>query len=567
MHIFLYGASGSGKSTLGAALAHALNLDFLDLDAQIEINLNDSIANTIAIQGEEVFRDAETAALKSAITPPPSLPQDGGGTSSPPALGGVRGGAGQIIALGGGALLRAKNRALAEKAGKIIFLEADVETLAERLSQDKNKRPLLAGELKEKLATLLEGRKEHYASFPLRINAAGEKSQILWEIQRKLGRFHSRSMGTGYDILIQEGGIDKIGERLKERKLRGPILLVSDSNVAPIYANRVLKSLKSAGYAAQQSVIPAGESHKTLESVSQLWRDTLNAGLDRKSTIVSLGGGMTSDLAGFVAATFMRGCNWVALPTSLLAMVDASMGGKTGFDLPEGKNLVGAFHPPRLVLADPATLATLPARELRSGMAEVLKHGVIADRKLFVLCKKLDLEDPKGFKHATAKSDSMPPKSSVEKDMQIKPFGSSITLSEIVRRGMAVKVKIIEEDPYEQGIRAALNLGHTIGHAVELLSGFEILHGEAVGIGMVTEAKIAEQMGIAELGLATVIANALVALGLPTEIPQHLPLPDIIHTMQTDKKKSAGIIRFALPVRIGEVKVGVGIENLKSLLE
>ena len=517
MTIFLYGASGSGKSTLGAALAHALNLGFLDLDAQIEIDLNDNIANTIATHGEEVFRDAETAALENGVV-----------------------GKEKVIALGGGALLREQNRALAEKNGKITFLEADSETLAERLSKDENKRPLLAGELKEKLTTLLEKRAAHYASFSLRVNAAKEKKQTLWDIQRKLGRFHSRSMGTGYDILIQEGGVDKIGEMLKERDLRGPILLVSDSNVAPIYAERVLNALKSAGYSAQQSIIPASEANKTLETVSQLWRATLNAGLDRKSTIVSLGGGMTSDLAGFAAATFMRGCNWVALPTSLLAMVDASMGGKTGFDLPEGKNLVGAFHPPRRVLADPETLATLPARELRSGMAEVLKHGIIADPALFEIF--------------------------TTKTRRIQSFFEKEELAEIVRRGIAVKIKIIEEDPYEQGIRAALNLGHTIGHAVELVSGFELLHGEAVGIGMIVEAKLAEQMGIAETGLADKITETLVGLGLPTEIPQHLPTPNIIRTMQTDKKKSAGIIRFALPVKIGEVRIGVEVEGLEEVL-
>ena len=221
-------------------------------------------------------------------------------------------------------------------------------------------------------------------------------------------------------------------------------------------------------------------------------------------------------------------------------MVDASMGGKTGFDLPEGKNLVGAFHPPRLVLADPETLATLPERELRSGMAEVLKHGIIADPALFEIF--------------------------TTKTRRIQSFFEKEELAEIVRRGIAVKIKIIEEDPYEQGIRAALNLGHTIGHAVELVSGFELLHGEAVGIGMIVEAKLAEQMGIAETGLADKITETLVGLGLPTEIPQHLPTPNIIRTMQTDKKKSAGIIRFALPVKIGEVRIGVEVEGLEEVL-
>ncbi|HIE57392.1 MAG TPA: hypothetical protein EYP88_04070 [Anaerolineales bacterium] len=201
-------------------------------------------------------------------------------------------------------------------------------------------------------------------------------------------------------------------------------------------------------------------------------------------------------------------------------------------------------------------------RELRSGMAEVVKHGIIADPELFELCKKLYPENPKGLKRVITKPKSMPSNASHEKNVQIKPFGSSNTiLSEIVRRGMAVKIKIIEEDPYEQGIRAALNLGHTIGHAVELVSGFELLHGEAVAIGMV-----AEKLELAESGLANHIAETLLNLGLPTAIPQHLPLPDILRTMQTDKKKSAGIIRFALPVRIGEVRAGVEIENLEKRL-
>jgi 3-dehydroquinate synthase len=515
MIIFLYGASGSGKSTLGRELARTLDLNFLDLDAQIELDLGESIAKTIARHGEEFFRDAETAALNRA-------------TDSPPTLRGVRGG---IIALGGGALLRQKNRQLAEESGKIVFLEASAETLAKRLAQDENKRPLLAGDLEKKLGALLEKRKAHYASFPLRVDANREKSEILWDIQRELGCFRAKSMGAGYDILIREGGIDHIGEKMRERGLRAPLLLVSDSNVSPIYAERALKSLRSAGYSAQSTVIPAGEAHKTLETVSGLWRAALNAGLDRKSTIVSLGGGMTSDLAGFTAATFMRGCNWVALPTSLLAMVDASMGGKTGFDLPEGKNLVGAFHPPRLVLADPETLATLPDRELRAGLAETLKHGVIADAKLF---------------------NSFTTKAHLEKK----------ELTEIVRRGMAVKIKIIEEDPYEGGIRAALNFGHTIGHAVELVSGFDLLHGEAVAIGMVAETRLAEKLGIAERGLATLIAETLANLGLPTEIPNHFSRPDLIRAMKMDKKKSAGMVKFALPVSIGKMKVGVEIEDL-----
>jgi len=231
----------------------------------------------------------------------------------------------------------------------------------------------------------------------------------------------------------------------------------------------------------------------------------------------------------------MRGCNWVAAPTTLLAMVDASMGGKTGFDLPEGKNLVGAFHPPRLVLADPDVLFTLPERELRAGLAEAVKHGVIADPGLFDLCAE-------GWE-------------------AVKP-----RLPEIVRRGMGVKVKVIEEDPYERGIRAALNLGHTIGHAVELVSGFELLHGEAVAVGMVAEARLAERLTVAGPGLSEALAGTLSELGLPVQIPAGMTRADLIRAMRVDKKKAAGVVHFALPVKIGEVKVGVEVKDLEDAL-
>jgi 3-dehydroquinate synthetase len=216
-------------------------------------------------------------------------------------------------------------------------------------------------------------------------------------------------------------------------------------------------------------------------------------------------------------------------------MVDASMGGKTGFDLPEGKNLVGAFYPPRLVLADPDVLSTLPERELRAGLAEVVKHGVIADPELFELCAQ-------GWKTVTTR------------------------LPEVVRRGMAVKVKVIEEDPYERGIRAGLNLGHTIGHAVELVSGFSLLHGEAVGIGMVAEARLAERLTITSQGLSDAIAESLIGLDLPVEIPEELDRAELIRAMRVDKKKAQGVVRFALPVSIGEVKVGVEIKDLEEAL-
>ena len=512
MHIFLYGPSGSGKSTVGSVLAQGLNLPFVDLDVEIENTIGQNISQFMAERGESAFRDEETSALQKVVA-----------------------GADAVIALGGGALLREENRSLAETSGQVVFLETDLPTLIARLSGDENERPLLAGELESNLAALLGRRREHYDSFALRVDTSQPPEQVAWDIQRTLGRYHVRGMGQGYDVLVRESSLDQLGKMLKERGLGSPVLVVSDTNVAPLYAEQVLGSLQAAGYAANSLVIPAGEEYKTLDTVSLLWNECVEAGLDRRSTIVALGGGVVGDLAGFAAATFMRGMPWVNIPTTVVSMVDASIGGKTGFDLPEGKNLIGSFHPPSLVLADPNTLSTLPDSEFRSGLGEVVKHGVIADPELFEICSH-------GIK-------------------QVKD-----NLANIIRRAMGVKVKIIQEDPYEKGIRAALNLGHTIGHAVELVSGFEIRHGEAVSIGMVAEARLAECLAVADMGLSDTLVKTLTSLGLPVEIPDHLPRADIIRAMKMDKKKASGVIRFALPVQIGEVKVGVEVENLEDLI-
>jgi 3-dehydroquinate synthetase len=240
-------------------------------------------------------------------------------------------------------------------------------------------------------------------------------------------------------------------------------------------------------------------------------------------------------MAGFAASSFMRGVSWVAVPTTLLSMVDASLGGKTGFDLPEGKNLVGSFYPPKLVLADPHLLRTLPDEELISGLAEVVKAGIISDLELFNLCAR-GLDWVKDH------------------------------LEEMVKRAMAVKIQIIEEDPYERGIRAALNLGHTVGHAVELVSKFQIRHGEAVAIGMVVEARLAERLTVATKGVSEVIAGSLSALSLPVHIPRELPREDLIRAMHRDKKKSNGFVRFALPAEIGRVEL-VDVDDLEMVLE
>ena len=504
MHIFLYGPVGVGKSTIGKVLAHNLNLPFLDSDHVIETNAGMSIPQIMAQQGEMACRDMETAALKQIINNKES-----------------------VIALGGGALLREENRALVENNGRVIFLMAELNTLLERLRSDSNQRPLLAGDLHEKLTALLAKRKEHYNSFPLRFDADQVPEEVASQIQVVLGRFHLSAMGE-YDVIVGQAS------SLTDFPMQNPII-VTDENVAKFHLENTGSVLRSSGCEPKAVIVPAGERHKNLETVSRLWESFLENGLDRKSTVIALGGGVIGDLAGFAASTYMRGINWIGVPTTLLSMVDASLGGKTGFDLPEGKNLIGSFYPPKLVLADPQVLRTLPEAEFISGLAEVVKHGIISDPELFELCAR-------GLDWVKA------------------------NLEEIVKRAMAVKIKIIEEDPYEKGFRAALNLGHTVGHAVELVSKFELRHGEAVAIGMGTEANYAERIGIAKTGLAHGITDVLSKLGLPTSIPKGMPHEEIIRAMRIDKKKHASTIRFALPQEIGQVEL-VEVTNLEMVLE
>ncbi len=295
--------------------------------------------------------------------------------------------------------------------------------------------------------------------------------------------------------------------------------------------------------------IPAGESNKTREVWARLTDEMLAKGYGRDAAVIALGGGVVGDLAGFVAATFMRGIPIIQVPTTLLAMIDASIGGKTAVDTPAGKNLVGAFHSPTAVLIDPQVLMTLPLRELRAGFAEALKHGVIADEPY--------LSDVAGKAPALLSTDGQ--------------RGDS--MFSLIVRSIEIKADIVARDEREVGLRQILNFGHTIGHAVELISGYSLLHGEAVAIGMALESELAEHIGLAQTGTAATVSSALQAAGLPTALPSGSDGEAVIEAMRSDKKGRSGRTRFALPLRIGAMAgedtgwtVSVSDDQLREVL-
>jgi 3-dehydroquinate synthase len=327
-----------------------------------------------------------------------------------------------------------------------------------------------------------------------------------------------------YDILIGHGLLERLGPLVAERCPAAAYAVISDSHVATVYGERVVAALQSTGVPVHLVTFPAGEWNKTRDTWGALTDRMLDLLIGRDGAVVALGGGVTGDLAGFAAATYLRGLPWVQVPTTLLAMIDSSIGGKTGVDTRHGKNLLGAFHQPRLVAADLDTLATLSAPHVAAGMAEAIKHGVIADAAYF---------------------DSL-----IEAHGAVRARDAA-TLERVVGRSVEIKAAVVGADEREQGRRAVLNFGHTIGHALEAVSAYALLHGEAVSIGMAQEARLAEQLGIAAAGTAAQIAAALARFGLPLDLPDGVAVDTLIETMRLDKKSRGGEIRLALPAAVG----------------
>lgn len=350
---------------------------------------------------------------------------------------------------------------------------------------------------------------------------------------------------TQYDIKIATDGLQYLGPWLAATGKHGKVLLVSNPVIFKHYGETALASLTGAGFEVCQCVLPAGERYKTLRSIEKIHNAAFENRLERSSTMVALGGGVIGDMTGFAAATWLRGIAVVQVPTSLLAMVDASVGGKTGVNHPQGKNLIGAFHQPSLVLIDPRVLATLPGREFRAGIAEVIKYGIIWNESLFE-----QLEQAKRLD-------------------QMRYVGEAL-LHDILKQSCQAKADVVSQDEKEAGLRAILNYGHTIGHAVESLTGYKLVnHGEAVGIGMVAAGAIATTLNHWPQTSADRQLAIIKKAGLPAQLSANLNIDDILTTLRSDKKVKSGKVRFVLPKRIGEAFVTDQVTDdiVRSVLE
>src|SRR5580704_10099899 len=346
-----------------------------------------------------------------------------------------------------------------------------------------------------------------------------------------------------YDILIGKGLLSQAARYLRPLKLGKRGVIITDTNVEPLYAGALCDALGKGGFAAEVLSVPAGEASKSLRQANRLFEKLPALGLDRHSFLIALGGGVVGDLAGYVAACYLRGIALVQIPTSLLAQVDSSVGGKTGVNLPQGKNLVGAFYQPKLVLADTDTLGTLPERELRSGFAEVIKHGAIRDMAFFEWLeheyKRVLALDPEAVAH-------------------------------VVRRCCEIKAEVVSADERESGLRAILNFGHTVGHAMETLSDYTgLLHGEAISMGMCAGTQLSLMHGGFNETEAKRLRGLIAASGLPTRLGRTFRPGELLEATRLDKKAREGKLRFVLLKRLGEAFVSNAVTDadLKEVVD
>jgi len=517
--IFLTGFSGTGKSAVAPLVAAALGWEAIDTDALVEAAAGKSVADTFRDDGEERFRELESNALTEACSRENA-----------------------VIAVGGGAVMRLENGARMADGGFAVCLEAKPETILGRLQggagSDGLDRPLLAdGDPLARICQLKAERQARYALSDWTVHTDSlAPAEVAAEVLRSYERFAGgvpegaacfvRTASRRYPVFVRWGAIAELGQRLREVGVTRHAYVISDEAVFHHYGDEIESTLAGADIPFDPYTLPPGEASKSLETASNIYDWLVQHRAERGHAIVALGGGMVTDLAGHTAATFARGLPLVHVPTSLLAMVDASIGGKVGVNHPQAKNMIGSFYQPRLVLADPATLRTLPPRELQSGWAEVIKHAFIADSELLSF-----LED------------------NVERVLSLDPDATT----EAIRRSVQIKADVVSQDEREEiGLRATLNYGHTLAHAIESATGYmRFLHGEAVAIGMTASAAMSVRMGLLPSGVAERQKRLLERYHLPTRAGG-LDRVRIEAAMALDKKVEGQAIRWVLLEGVGQ---------------
>jgi shikimate kinase/3-dehydroquinate synthase len=519
-HVVLSGFMATGKSTLGPLVAARLGRQFVDTDATIENETGRSVPELWKTEGEAKFRAREAELVERL----------------------VREGDAKVLALGGGAVTQPRTRRLVVDQGLVVTLRASPEAIVARIG-DVRGRPNLAvgGDPEARARDLLALRAEAYAECHLslwtdRLAVDDAVTQIVELVARDPLLVPLGARSYAIDVCIHEPA--KLAAAVA-RCAPSSLLLVTDDNVAAARGAAIDLALQPLGLPTCRISLAPGEPNKTLAAVSRIWDAGLGARVDRDCLVVAAGGGVVGDLAGFAAACLLRGVRFVQVPTTLLAMVDSSVGGKTGCDHEAGKNLIGAFHQPSAVVADLAHLTTLSAREQAAGLAEVVKIALATDAELLA---------------------------ALEANCARLAQGDSVALLPIIRGAIEAKVRIVRDDERESGPRALLNLGHTIGHALEAHGGYgKWLHGEAVALGTVAEMRATAALGLTPAPLVDRAARLLSSLGLPTEADPS-ELRAAWPYVSSDKKRGAGAIRLPVVVEAGVARVErIDLEALRAV--
>ena len=514
--IVLVGLMGAGKTSIGRRLAARLGLPFRDADAEIELAAGCSIPELFARYGEPAFRDGERRVIRRLLSGDP-----------------------MVLAFGGGAFMDAATRAITREEAVSVWLRCPLPTLVRRVASRDN-RPLLAnGDREETLRRLMEQRYPVYAEADLIVDCGDESADhttvqvldalVAWRPPRRLSVVLP---STTYDVVIGDGLLARAGALLAPRLPQKRAVIVTDDVVAPLHLDTLRRGLEETAFTTSSIVVRSGEATKNLETYLGVVDELLDARVERRTAIIALGGGVVGDLAGFAAATTLRGLPFVQIPTTLLSQVDSSVGGKTGVNTKRGKNLVGAFYQPRMVLADTGTLATLPRRELLAGYAEIVKAGLIGDAAFFDWCDRFGPAVVNGDKEAQA---------------------------EAIKRACAFKAAVVGDDEREEKPndgRALLNLGHTFGHALEAEYGYTggLLHGEGVAVGLGLAFKLSTRLGLCSQSDTDRVLGHIAAVGLPAELSmlnRRFSAATLIGHMRRDKKMRDGALQFVLTRGIG----------------